>query len=120
MVDIGSLKDEIINTLSPLGYPVYLQGTISDAPQSYFAFFITTTDTGDCFDNEAAYYVPNIMIMFFSSNASLVATVPTQALEKMKANGFVPQGIGNDVLSSDPAFTGWAQNYQKILTNTEV
>lgn len=120
MVDIGALKDEIINALSPLGYPVYLQGTISDAPQSYFAFFIYATDTGACYDNAETYFVPNVTIMFFSTDATLVATLPQQARAALKENGYVPQGIGNDVLSDDPAFTGWAQDYAKILTNTEV
>lgn len=116
-VDIGKLKDDVITALSPLGYPVYLQGTIApeQRPKSYFAFFFYASTTGASYDNAAAYYLPSLTVMFFSTDAELVATAPELARDALEKIDYIPQGIGNDVLSDDPAFTGWAQDYEKIL-----
>ena len=106
------MKELLYNTLSALGYPVYLQGT---APQNYPDSFVTywTIDTPAAaeFDNSLLLSEWQFYVYFYSTDPELVRSVPEEIRKALKAAGFTPQGKGRDLLSDDPAHTGWVQEY---------
>ena len=106
------MKQLLFNTLSGLGYPVYLQGT---APQTYPDHFITywTIDTSAAaeFDNALKLTEWQFYVYFYSTDPALVQSETVKIRDALKAAGFIPQGKGRDLLSDDPAHTGWAQEF---------
>ena len=106
------MKELLYNTLSALGYPVFLQGT---APQSYPDSFVTywTIDTPAAaeFDNALLLSEWQFYVYFYSTDPELVHSVPAEIRNALKAAGFTPQGKGRDLLSDEPTHTGWVQEY---------
>ena len=108
------MKQLLIDTLSALGYPVYLQGTINPEkayPESFITFWTDYTADNAHYDDTVHSVDWNFTVIFYSSNPTLVNTVPLAILAAMKSAGFVPQGKGQDIPSDEPTHTGWEQEY---------
>lgn len=106
------MKEKLINALSALGYPVYLQGT---APQVYPDHFITfwTIDTPAAaeYDNTLMLTQWQFYIYFYSIDPELLQSGAAAIRAALKAAGFTPQGKGRDLLSDEPTHTGWVQEF---------
>lgn len=106
------MKSKLINALSALGYPVYLQGT---APQIYPEHFITfwTIDTPAAaeFDNALHLTEWQFYVYFYSTDPALLQTGAANIRQALKAAGFTPQGKGRDLVSDEPTHTGWVQQF---------
>lgn len=108
------MKRLLIDTLSVLGYPVYLQGTINPEkayPESFITFWTDYTADNAHYDNAVHSVDWNFTVIFYSSDPTLVNTAPIAILSAMKRAGFVPQGKGQDIPSDEPTHTGWEQEY---------
>lgn len=112
-----SVKEKLIAELKKFGYPVYLQGTLG-AEDAYDPSFITfwTEDVPENshYDDDATSFAWNFSVMFYSSDPTLVNTVPETIRKALKQAGFIPQGKGRDVPSDEPTHTGWATDYNYI------
>jgi len=106
------MKEKLIDALTALGYPVYLQGT---APQNYPDHFITfwTIDTPAAaeFDNALMLTEWQFYVYFYSTDPELLQSGAAAIRAALKAAGFTPQGKGRDLLSDEPTHTGWVQQF---------
>lgn len=107
------MKDLLINTLESLQYPVFLQGTLNPDeayPESFFTFWVYDSEDITFYDNNENHEKWFINVIFYSSDPALVASVPMQAREMLKAAGFIPQGRGSDMQSTRPTHTAWTMD----------
>lgn len=103
------MKEQLIALLETFGYPVKLQGSISQNeqyPQSFFTFWNNDTADQNHYDNNAIAYVWDFDINFYSVNPTLVNSVLIEAKQLLKANGWIISGKGRDVPSDEPTHTG--------------
>ena len=115
------MKEVLISLLESFGYPVFLQGSLTEEdayPESFFTFWNNDSYDGDHYDNDAIYYVWNFDVNFYSSDPNLVNTVLLQAKQLLKQNGFIISGQGYDVASDEPTHTGRGMNALIIENNS--
>ena len=111
------MKDLLIKTLEPLGYPIFLQGSLGEEeeyPESFFTFWNNSADGDSFYDNEENSYNWDFDLNFYSSDPALVNTKLTDAKELLKVKGFIVSGKGYDVASDEPTHTGRGINVKKI------
>ena len=111
------MKELLIETLEKLGYPAYLQGTMSENepyPQSFITFFTLAGDDAGHYDNEPSGVAWRYQVIFYSSNPRLVASVPKEIRAALKAVGFIPRGRGMDIPSDVQTHTGWAMEFYHL------
>lgn len=108
------VKQLLIDTLDDqYGWPVYVQGSLSDDdayPDSFFTFWNNATDDSAFYDNTEHDTIWNFDLNFYSNDPSLVNTVLLEAKQLLKAVGFIPDGSGYDVISDEPTHTGRGMN----------
>lgn len=103
------VKQLLIDTLESFGYPIVLQGTLSDEdtyPDSFFTFFNNDTVDDAFFDNNESQTIWDFDLNFYSNNPELVNSVLLEAKPLLKAAGFIVDGKGYDVLSDQITHTG--------------
>lgn len=111
------MKTLLIEKLETLGYPVYLQGSISEDesyPPSFITFLVTDSYDAANYDNETVALTWRFQVAFYSSDPLLVASEPKHIRKVLKAAGFIPTGAGMDLPSDEPTHTGWVQDYYFI------
>ena len=111
---MSDVKSLLINTLEAnFDYPVILQGSMSKEdlyPDAFFTFWNNTTDDAAFYDNAEHETIWNFDLNFYATDPVLVNGVPMQVKPLLKAVGFIPQGVGYDVLSDEPTHTGRGMN----------
>ena len=103
------MKQELISLLETFGYPVYLQGSIAspaEYPVSFFTFWNFSTPESAFYDNDANRSVWGFWVYFYSTDPETVNTLPEQARQLLKQNGFVPEGKPSDIPVDVPEYTG--------------
>lgn len=93
---------------------VFLQGTMNpdeEYPAEFVTFFVPATDDAAHYDNAVASVDWSFSVIYYSSDPLLVNTKPFEIAADLKAAGFVQLGKGNDILSDEPTFTGWAMDF---------
>lgn len=111
------MKDLLIATLEPLGYPIKQQGSLGkdeDYPESFFTFWNNSVDGDTFYDNKENTYAWDFDLNFYTSDPSIVNTKLLEAKELLKANRFIVSGKGYDVASDTPTHTGRGINVLKI------
>ena len=106
-----NVKKLMIDTLEEnfKDYPIMLQGSmaIDDAyPDNFFTFFNNNTNDEAFYDNQETTTVWDFDLNFYSIDPDLVNEVLLQAKAILKAQGFIIDGKGYDVLSDEPTHTG--------------
>lgn len=106
-----NVKNLMIDTLEEnfKDYPIMLQGSmaIDDAyPDNFFTFFNNNTTDEAFYDNQETTTVWDFDLNFYSIDPDLVNDVLIQAKAILKAQGFIIDGKGYDVLSDEPTHTG--------------
>ena len=108
------MKELLIEKLSELGYPVYLQGSLAENepyPDSFITFFTIDSPDAAHYDNIAVGTAWEYQVIFYSNNPSLVASISNAIRLKLEIAGFIPQGKGRDIPSDEITHTGWVNNY---------
>jgi hypothetical protein len=111
------VKDNLITLLETFEIPVILQGTLApdeSFPDDFITFETVDSDTPQAFDNDDGVTVWTFNVNYYSNNPDKVANVPGEIRRTLKAAGFIPQGKGNDLITNEPNFTGWAMEFQFI------
>lgn len=107
MTDVKAL---LINTLkNAFGYDVILQGSMSDDaeyPDSFFTYFNNETSDNLFFDNSETITIWDFDLNIYSNDPAIVNSVLLEAKALLKAEGFIIDGVGYDVLSDEPTHTG--------------
>lgn len=120
MLEIKNKLISILETYCPDN--VYLQGTLNpneNYPDTFITFFITDSEFDKFFDNNSNAIDWFISVMIYSNNPLNIDEISKGVIKDCKANGFIPQGAGNDVISDEVTHTGWALDfiYQQQITN---
>ena len=100
---------QLIAAIEPLGYPIFLQGSLNDEeeyPKSFFTYWNFQADDIAPFDNEASVCQWGYWLYFYSSNPILVETEILRAKELLKKAGFEVWGKGEDIKSDVDSHTG--------------
>ena len=103
------MKNELIEILKTLGYPVFLQGSLNpdeEYPETFFTFWNFETPEAGFYDNKASKAVWGFWIYIYSSNPALTDTELEKARQLLKANGWIATDKGQDVQSDEPTHTG--------------
>lgn len=115
MMLIQEVKDKLITVLDTFSPDnVFLQGTLNpdeQYPNKFITFFITTSELGAYYDDEPNRTDLYISVMFYSNNPTEVATIPNEIIVALKDEGFVPENVGNDIISDVQTHTGWAMDF---------
>lgn len=103
------MKDLLIKTLEPFGYPIFLQGSLNEDdayPESFFTFWNNDTYDSAFYDNQEHKTIWDFDLNFYSVDPALVNEMLIKAKQKLKEQGFIVDGKGYDVLSDEPTHTG--------------
>ena len=103
------MKQTLTELLSGLGYPVFLQGSLNPSepyPDSFFTFWNFNNDDTAFYDNDTHREVWGFWVYFYSISPALVESVPEQARQILKNNGFILQGKATDISVDRPTHTG--------------
>lgn len=93
---------------------VYLQGTLNAEeafPQKFITFFVSDTEDLEFYDNALVGEAWFLSVIFYSNNPAEVNNTPFTISAALKAAGFIPQGKGRDISSSNAGYTGWAMDF---------
>lgn len=104
------MKQKLIDTLTPLGYPVILEGSLSpkEYPDSFITFWNFMTSNRS-FDDDDVMTEYGFNVRFYSTSPSLVETTKILILKTLKSAGFIPDGCGNDfTFNSETLHLGWS------------
>lgn len=111
------MKNLLYDTLEPLGYPIFQQGTLAEDeayPESFFTFWNNSADGTEFYDNDEHAYVWDFDLNFYSTDALLVDTMLLEAKRRLKQVGFIATGKGYDVASDEPTHIGRGINIFKF------
>ena len=111
------MKSLLNKTLLKLGYPVYLQGTMSASgkyPSSFITFLTVYSQDVANYDDDTSAVQWRFQVAFYSANPNLVKSEPPKIRIALKAAGFIPLGRGRDIPSDVPSHTGWVQDYYAL------
>lgn len=103
---------EILETFCP--DDVYLQGTINpdeSYPPKFITFFVTDSDFDKFYNNDSNQIDWFVNVIFYSSNPQEVLSIPPEIIRALRAEGFLPQNAGLDVVSDVITHTGWAMDF---------
>lgn len=106
------MEDRLITILfGRFGYPVRRQGSLSSDepyPSDFFTFWNDSSEDLSHYDNNAVSYTWRFSIYFYSTSPDHVYTVPLEAIDVLKAEGWIINGRGYDVASDEITHTGRA------------
>ena len=102
------MKEKLIELLSTLGYPVYLQGAVApDAyPESFFTFWTAEAPEAAFYDNSSNRCVWGFWVYFYSNNPLTVMQKSEVAWKLLKQNGYCVNGKPIDLSCDVPSYTG--------------
>ena len=103
------MKQKLIDILSEFGFPVYLQGSLNpkaDYPDSFFTYWVFDAPESARYNNSEYSCDWGFWIYFYSNDPQLVETVPLQAKNSLRKNGFVFEGKPVDTESGIESHTG--------------
>lgn len=111
------MKDLLIETLEPLGFPILLQGSMTkdeEYPESFFTFWNNAVDGDEFYDNEENSFVWDFDLNFYSIDPALIDDKLMEAKTLLKQQGFNVTGKGYDLISDEPTHTGRGIHVLKI------
>ena len=115
MMLVQEVKQKLIDVLDTFCPDnVFLQGTLNpekEYPAKFCTFFVETSTLDAYYDDNPYRADLYFAVMFYSNNPTEVATIPQEISAALKAVGFVPENVGNDVMSDKPTHTGWAMDF---------
>lgn len=119
------MEDLIISTLSVLGYPVFLQGSLLDNqpyPDSFFTFWNDAADAQSFHDDEESTVMWEYSINFYSTDPLKVNSALLDAKKLLRQQDFAIAGAGYDVASDEPTHTGRgiSAKYLQIIKNNNL
>ncbi len=111
------MEDLLIEILQSFGYPVRLQGSLSDDekyPDHFFTFWNNSSESESYYDNCDNAIKYDYDVNFYSCDPEMVYSVLRSAIEKLKSNGFTVSGDGHSILSDEPTHDGRGVNVKYI------
>jgi hypothetical protein len=109
------MVERLIGILAALGYPVYRQGSLTEAyPATFITFWNPGTEGTAYYDNSAGAVIWDFIVSLYSTDPALVEAKLAEAADKLREAGFIASGKGFDVASDEVTHTGRAIDIQFI------
>lgn len=111
------MEDLLINTLSALGYPVILQGSLlpdEPYPDNFFTFWNRSSYGSSYYDDEEKTIIYVYDVNFYSNNPENVYTGLRAGIAALKNAGFIISGDGQSIASDEPTHDGRGCNAMYI------
>lgn len=103
------MEDLLIKMLEPFGYPVYLQGSLlpdMPYPEHFFTFWNNSSESNSHYDNDEKSILYDYDVNFYSIDKALVYTKLREAVQALRAAGFIVSGDGHSVASDEQTHDG--------------
>lgn len=103
------MEDTLITLLESLKYPVYRQGSLTQAqkyPDSFFTFWNNDSPDHAHYDNDVYGTEWNFSVYFYSVNPEKTYSVIAAARILLKQSGWIVPSQGFDVRSDQASHTG--------------
>lgn len=104
------VKSDLFKILEEdMGFPAWLMHTMPAEevyPESFFTFLATDAPLVAYYDNNPTAVVWAFAIGFYSCRPDLVDSVPLELVKRLRAAGWIVEGLGEDVQSDEPTHTG--------------
>ena len=104
-----SAKANLIEIFDGIGYPHWLMHTMpmqQKYPASFFTFLSIDAPFVAHYDNQPHAVAWAFWVGFYSNDPALVESVPAELIKRLRAAGWVVEGMGEDVQSDEPTHTG--------------
>ena len=101
----------LINTLTPLGYPIMLQGSLAENdsyPDNFFTYWIDDSEDSKHYDNETVRTNDYISLYFYSISPNNAFNSIKEAKKLLKKQGFIVSGNGYSAYSGKDSHVGRA------------
>lgn len=111
------MEDKLIELLEGLNYPVFRQGSLtgdSKYPDDFFTFWNVDSPDHAYYDNTDYGTSWSYNIFFYSINPVHTYDVLADAIDILKAAGWVVGGKGFDVVSDEITHTGRGINVEYL------
>lgn len=103
------MEDLLIEILGKFGYPVFLQGSLSEDkpyPDHFFTFWNNSSEDQSFYDNKSHSMFYDYDVNFYSINPEWVYTKLREAIVALKEAGFIISGDGYSLASDEPTHDG--------------
>lgn len=103
------MEDLLIETLGKLGFPVILQGSLTEGesyPENFFTFWNDNSESSLFYDNVENAMVYDYSVNFYSTDPEWVYTKLREAVQLLKSAGFLVFGDGYSIKSDEPTHDG--------------
>lgn len=100
----------IYDTLAPLGYPVYLQGSLAEDaqyPDNFITYWIPGSESESFYDNAEHRQDWEISIIFYTKDIQQIILVIPQIISALRDSKFTVYGRGNFIPSDELDTVGW-------------
>jgi len=111
---IKEYKENFINTLSSLNYPIFLQGSLGPDeayPDDFITFRISESIIKRHYDNSPFIKYIYFEVNFYSNNPDNVNTIPAKISELLTKAGYDEVSPGSDLDSDEETHTGWGMDF---------
>lgn len=101
---------ELTKIFDDMGYPHWLMHTMPKNlryPPSFFTFLPIDAPFVAHYDNKPHAIAWAFWVGFYSNDPALVGSVPLELAKRLRAAGWVVEGLGEAVPSDEPTHTGW-------------
>lgn len=102
-------KADLVAIFDEMGYPHWLMHTMPASkryPESFFTFLSIDAPFVAHYDNAPHAVAWAFWIGFYSSKPALMESVPLALAKRLRAAGWIVEGLGEDVQSDEPTHTG--------------
>ena len=102
-------KDRLKEVLDSFGFDSWLMHTMPEDeayPDSFFTYLSIDAPFTAHYDNAPHAVVWAFWIGFYSNDSERVASVPLELAKRLRAAGWTVPGLGEDVQSDEPDWTG--------------
>lgn len=111
------MKLKLLEALEPFGYDVSLQGTYGEdetLPETFITYWTESTQDDSHYDDSVHGVRWYFSVILYSRSAAIVNTKPKEITQALKSKGFIPQGMGQDIPSDEPDYTGWQMTFLAV------
>lgn len=106
---VDNMEDLLIEVLESFGYPVFLQGSLSEDapyPDNFFTFWNNSSFSDAYYNNDENSIIYDYDVNFYSCDPSAVYTVLRDAKQRLKLSKFIVSGDGYSVASDEQTHDG--------------
>ena len=90
--------EELFSIFEEMGYEYHRQGSLTDEtyPDSFFTYWNIDTPNTKHRDNDVKEYSIDLMVYWYTNNASLIYSVMDEFIRQAKLKGFIVTGKAYD------------------------